>query len=155
MYQIMCQPGILPVDHHGKEHPDATDCDDQELAFEVVKAMQTDGLDRGEGYRPRRALAEMGGWPRMSIGGSATSTAPQLAERAIELKVPRTRRPVSVIGSYARRAPEIDRAILTGFVLSTRKVGETFCSAARLRRQPSAGSPRPWTRQSRLSIAAH
>ena len=135
-------------------------------AFEVVKAMQTDGLDWGEGYRPlgRRALAEMGGWPRMSIGGSATSTAPQrrlspqLAERAIELKVPRTRRycPVSVIRSYARRAPEIDRAILTGFVpgLSTRKVGETFCSAARLRRQPSAGSPRPWTRQSRLSIAA-
>ena len=46
-------------------------------AFEVVKAMQTDGLDWGEGYRPlgRRALAEMGGWPRMSIGGSATSTA--------------------------------------------------------------------------------
>ena len=59
----------------------------------------------------------------------------------LELKVPRTRRycPVSVIRSYARRAPEIDRAILTGFVLSTRKVGETFCSAARLRRQPSAG----------------
>ena len=48
-------------------------------AFEVVKAMQTDGLDWGEGYRPRRALAEMGGWPRMSIGGSATSTAPPRA----------------------------------------------------------------------------
>ena len=62
MYQIMCQPRVLPVwlgNHHGKEHPDATDCDDQELAFEVVKAMQTDGLDWGEGYRPRRALAEM------------------------------------------------------------------------------------------------
>ena len=89
----------------------------------------------------------------MSIGGSATSTAPPRAIAAtracrrnlpsepgdIELKVPRTRRPVSVIGSYARRAPEIDRAILTGFVpgLSTRKVGETFCSAARL--HPSAG----------------
>ena len=52
----------------------------------------------------------------------------QSAERAIELKVPRTRRPVSVIRSYARRAPEIDRAILTGFVLSTRKVGETLLS---------------------------
>ena len=51
----------------------------------------------------------------------------------IELKVPRTRRPVSVIGSYARRAPEIDRTILAGFApgLSTRKVGETFRSAAR------------------------
>ena len=42
--------------------------------------------------------------------------------------MPRTRRPVSVIRSYARRAPEIDRAILTGFVLSTRKVGETLLS---------------------------
>ena len=48
----------------------------------------------------------------------------------IELKVPRTRRycPVSVIRSYARRAPEIDRAILAGFVLSTRKVGEALLS---------------------------
>ena len=46
--------------------------------------------------------------------------------------MPRTRRycPVSVIRSYARRAPEIDRAILTGFVLglSTRKVGEILLS---------------------------
>ena len=46
--------------------------------------------------------------------------------------MPRTRRycPVSVIRSYARRAPEIDRAILAGFVLglSTRKVGETLLS---------------------------
>ena len=48
-------------------------------AFEVVKAMQTDGLDWGEGYRPRRALAEMDGWQRMLIGGSATSTAPPRA----------------------------------------------------------------------------
>ena len=38
--------------------------------------MQTDGLDWGEGYRSlgRRALAEMDGWPRMLIGGLATST---------------------------------------------------------------------------------
>ena len=42
--------------------------------------------------------------------------------------MPRTRRPVSVIRSYARRAPEIDRTILAGFVLSTRKVGETLLS---------------------------
>ena len=33
-----------------------------------------------------------------------------------------------MIRSYARRAPEIDRAILAGFVLSTRKVGETLLS---------------------------
>ena len=33
MYQIMCQLGVLPVvsQNHGKEHPDATDCDDREL----------------------------------------------------------------------------------------------------------------------------
>ena len=44
--------------------------------------------------------------------------------------MPRTRRycPVSVIRSYARRAPKIDRAILAGFVLSTRKVSETLLS---------------------------
>ena len=46
-------------------------------AFEVVKAMLTDGLDRGEGYRPRRAPAEMDGWSRIS--GSAPSTAPPRA----------------------------------------------------------------------------
>ena len=48
----------------------------------------------------------------------------------IELSVPRTRRfcPSEVLRSYARRAPEIDRAILAGFVLglSTRKVGEVL-----------------------------
>ena len=102
--------------------------------------MQTDGLDWGEGYRPRRALAEIVAedvdrWLGNLDGAAAARSpqrrlSPQLAERAIELKVPRTRRPVSVIGSYARRAPEIDRAILTGFVpgLSTRKVGETLLS---------------------------
>lgn len=48
----------------------------------------------------------------------------------IELCVPRTRRfsPTAVIRAYARRAAEIDRVILAGFVLglSTRKVGETL-----------------------------
>ena len=48
----------------------------------------------------------------------------------IELNVPRTRHfcPTGVLKSYARRAPEIDRAILAGFVLglSTRKVGEVL-----------------------------
>ena len=104
-------------------------------AFEVVKAMQTDGLDWGEGYRPRRALAEMDdGRGCRSVARQPRrrrrARSPQSAERAIELKVPRTRRycPVSVIRSYARRALEIDRAILTGFVLSTRKVGETLLS---------------------------
>ena len=112
-------------------------------AFDVVKAMQTDGLDWGEGYRPRRALAEMDDGRgcrsvarqprrRRRVRSPQRRLSPQSAERAIELKVPRTRRycPVSVIRSYARCAPEIDRAILAGFVLglSTRKVGETLLS---------------------------
>ena len=46
--------------------------------------------------------------------------------------MPRTRRysPVEVIRVYARRTPEIDRVILSAFVLglSTRKVGETLLS---------------------------
>ena len=60
----------------------------------------------------------------------------------IELSVPRTRRfcPSEVLRSYARRAPEIDRAILAGFVLglSTRKVGEVLL--ARLGRKVSAST---------------
>ena len=60
----------------------------------------------------------------------------------IELSVPRTRRfcPSEVLRSYARRAPEIDRAILAGVVLglSTRKVGEVLL--ARLGRKVSAST---------------
>ena len=118
------------------------------MAFEVVKAMQADGLEWGEGYRPlgRKALTEV-------IQGQMTEAVDRwldsldgLAMRDrrngyysrqllselgdIELSVPRTRRfcPTAVLKSYARRAPEIDRAILAGFVLglSTRKVGEVL-----------------------------
>ncbi len=68
-----------------------------------------DRADRRNGYYRRHLLTELGD---------------------IELNVPRTRRysPVAVIRAYARRAPEIDRVILAGFVLglSTRKVGETL-----------------------------
>lgn len=118
------------------------------MAFEIVKAMQVDGLDWGEGYRPlgRQALAEI------IEDQMATAvdrhldqlTADDAADRRngyyrrhlltelgdIELNVPRTRRysPVEVIRAYARRTREIDRVILAGFVLglSTRKVGETL-----------------------------
>jgi transposase-like protein len=114
----------------------------------MVKAMQGDGLEWGEGYRPlgRQALEKIierqmaeavdrhleqldaddaadrrnGSYPRRLLT--------ELGD--IELSVPRTRRycPTEVIRAYARRAPEVDRVILAGFVLglSTRKVGKTL-----------------------------
>ncbi len=118
------------------------------MAFEAVKEMRADGLKWGEGYRPlgRQALAEIiqGRMAEVvddwldSLDGSAmrdrrngSYSRHLLTELGdIELSVPRTRRfcPSEVLRSYARRAPEIDRAILAGFVLglSTRKVGEVL-----------------------------
>jgi putative transposase len=118
------------------------------MAFEVVKAMQADGLEWGEGYRPlgRQALEEIiedqmaAAVDRYLDRLEADDTADRrngyyrrhlLTELGdIELHVPRTRRysPVEVIRAYARRTREIDRVILAGFVLglSTRKVGETL-----------------------------
>jgi putative transposase len=118
------------------------------MAFEVVKAMQVEGLEWGEGYRPlgRQALEEV-------IEDQMAAAVDRYLDRLgadeaadrrngyyrrhlltelgdIELSVPRTRRysPVEVIRAYARRTREIDRVILAGFVLglSTRKVGETL-----------------------------
>ena len=117
-------------------------------AFEVVKAMQADGLDWGADCRPaaRQALAEIiqgrmaedvDRW-LAGLDGSATRDRRNGTYRRrllcelgdIELEVPRTRRycPTAVLRSYARRAPEIDRVILAGFVLglSTRKIGEVL-----------------------------
>ena len=118
------------------------------MAFEVVKAMQADGLDWGEGYRPlgRQALEAI---IESQMAAAVDRHLDQLdaddaADRRngsyrrhlltelgdIELQVPRTRRysPTEVIRAYARRTREIDRVILAGFVLglSTRKVGETL-----------------------------
>ena len=130
------------------------------MSFEVVKAMRADGLAWGEGYRPlgRQALAEIiqgrmaeavDDWLD-SLDGSAmrdrrtgSYSRHLLTELGdIELSVPRTRRfyPSEVLRSYARRAPEIDRAILAGVVLglSTRKVGEVLL--ARLGRKVSAST---------------
>ena len=130
------------------------------MAFEVVKEMQAEGLEWGEGYRPlgRQALAEIiqgqmaeavDRWLD-SLDGLAMRDrrngfyARQLLSALgdIELSVPRTRRfcPTEVLKSYARRAPEIDRAILAGFVLglSTRKVGEVL--VAMLGRRVSAST---------------
>ncbi len=117
-------------------------------AFEVVKEMQAGGPDRGEGYRPlgRQAPAEIiegrmaeavdrrldgldGSAMRDRRNGTCRRGLPsELGD--IALDVPRTRHfcPTEVLKSHARRAPEIDRAILAGFVpgLSTRKVGEVL-----------------------------
>jgi putative transposase len=118
------------------------------MAFEVVKAMQTDGLEWGEGYRPlgRQALEEI---IEDQMAAAVDRYLDQLqaddaADRRngyyrrhlltelgdIELEVPRTRRysPTEVVRAYARRTREVDRVILAGFVLglSTRKVGETL-----------------------------
>lgn len=118
------------------------------MAFEMVKAMQADGLEWGEGYRPlgRQALEEI---IEQQMAKAVEAYLEQLegddvADRRngyyrrhlltelgdIELNVPRTRRysPVEVLRAYARRTPEIDRVILAGFVLglSTRKVGEAL-----------------------------
>jgi len=118
------------------------------MAFEIVKAMQADGLDWSEGYRPigRQALQEI---IEQQMAAAVDRHLDQLtngdaADRRngyyrrhlltelgdIELNVPRTRRysPVEVLRAYARRTREIDRVILAGFVLglSTRKVGETL-----------------------------
>jgi putative transposase len=118
------------------------------MAFEIVKAMQADGLDWSEGYRPlgRQALQEIIEDQMAAAVDRHLDqlTADDAADRRngyyrrhlltelgdIELNVPRTRRysPVEVLRAYARRTREIDRVILAGFVLglSTRKVGETL-----------------------------
>ena len=118
------------------------------MAFEVVKAMQSNGLEWDEDYRPlaRAALAEV---IEDQMALAVDRYLDQLgvedaADRRngyyrrhllttlgdIELSVPRTRRfsPTQVLRAYARRTPEIDRVILAGFVLglSTRKVGEAL-----------------------------
>ena len=118
------------------------------MAFELVKSMQSDGLDWGEGYRPlgRQALAEIIEG-RMAEAVDVWLDDLGIDDRAdrrngsyrrhlltelgdIELSVPRTRRysPAGVLRAYARRSAEIDRMILAGFVLglSTRKVGEVL-----------------------------
>jgi transposase-like protein len=118
------------------------------MAFEVVKAMQSNGLEWDEDYRPlaRAALAEVIE-DQMALAVDRYLDqlgAEDAADRRngyyrrhllttlgdIELSVPRTRRfsPTQVLRAYARRTPEIDRVILAGFVLglSTRKVGEAL-----------------------------
>ncbi len=117
-------------------------------AFELVKDMQAQGLDWGEGYRAlgRDAIAAI-------LRGQMTQAVDEHLDRMasldeadrrngfyprhlltelgdIELAVPRTRRfaPVDVVRAYARRPEQVDRMILSCFVLglSVRKVGEAL-----------------------------
>ena len=117
-------------------------------AFELVKGMQGQGLEWGDGYRAlgREAIAiilqaQMGQaidehLDRMAAldaadrrnGAYRRHLLTELGE--IELAVPRTRRfaPIAVLRAYARRAEQLDRMILAGFVLglSVRKVSEAL-----------------------------
>lgn len=118
------------------------------FAFEVVKGMQGQGLEWGESYRSlgRDALCDilqgqMAGsidahLDRMAAQGEAdrrNGSYPRhlLTELGdIELLVPRTRRyaPIEVVRAYARRPEQVDRMILSCFVLglSVRKVSEAL-----------------------------
>ena len=106
-------------------------------AFELVKGMQAQGLEWGEGYRAlgRDAIAvilqtQMGQAIDQHLDRMA---ALDQADRRngcyrrhlltelgdIELLVPRTRRfaPIGVLRAYARRPEQVDRMILACFVL--------------------------------------
>jgi putative transposase len=117
-------------------------------AFDLVKGMQAQGLEWGEGYRAlgRDALAgilqgQMGRaidehLERMAAldeadrrnGSYRRHLLTELGD--IELAVPRTRRfaPIAVLRAYARRPEQVDRMILACFVLglSVRKVSEAL-----------------------------
>lgn len=117
-------------------------------AFELVKGMQAQGLEWGEGYRAlgRQAIGDVlrgqmdraidEHLERMAVLDQAdrrngSYTRHLLTELGdIELLVPRTRRfaPIGVVRAYARRPEQVDRMILSCFVLglSTRKVGEAL-----------------------------
>jgi putative transposase len=113
-------------------------------AFAMIKAMQDQGYEWGEDYRQsgREALveileeqmddaidrqlatADIGGGADRRNGCYHRHLLTELGD--IELSVPRTRRfsALGVVRAYARRAPHLDRMILSCFVfgLSTRKV---------------------------------
>ena len=106
-------------------------------AFDVVKGMQAQGLEWGEGYRGlgREAIAVIlaGQMDRAIDEHLDRMSALDQADRRngayrrhlltelgdIELAVPRTRRfaPIAVVRAYARRAEQLDRMILACFVL--------------------------------------
>src|SRR5262252_4579215 len=117
-------------------------------AFEFVKAMQAEGLEWGEGYRDlgREAIAAIlqsqmaqaidDHLDRMVLLDEADRRNSSYRRHLltelgdIELAVPRTRRfaPIAVVRAYARRPEQVDRMILSCFVLglSVRKVSQAL-----------------------------
>jgi putative transposase len=117
-------------------------------AFELVKGMQAQGLEWGEGYRAlgRDAIAgivqgqmaqaideHLDRMAALDEADRRNGSYPRhlLTELGdIELAVPRTRRfaPIAVARAYARRPEQVDRMILSCFVLglSVRKVSEAL-----------------------------
>jgi len=118
------------------------------VAFEVMKGMQAQGLEWGEGYRPL-ARAAVIGLLEDRMAETIDRRLEEMASRGaadrrngsydrhlltelgdIALAVPRTRTfsAHAVLHAYARRVEEIDRMILACFTLglSTRKVGEAL-----------------------------
>jgi putative transposase len=143
-------------------------------AFELVKGMQAQGLEWGEGYRDlgRQALV---GILRDQMGSAiddhlARMAALDVADRRngcyarhlltelgdLELAMPRTRRftAKAVLRAYARRPAPVDRMILSCFVLglSTRKVGEALLPI--LGRPVSAATVSTVTKQLDAVVAA-
>jgi putative transposase len=118
------------------------------VAFEMLKAMQAEGVEWGEDYRAgaRQALAELlegrmaetidRHLERMAARGQADRRNGAYARwlltelGMIELHVPRTRTfsALKVVRAYARRAKDVDRMILACFLLglSTRKVASAL-----------------------------
>jgi len=117
-------------------------------AFDLVKGMQAQGLEWGEGYRGL-ARDALGGILASQMRQSIDDHLDRMAELdqadrrngsyrrhlltelgEIALLVPRTRRfaPIAVLRAYARRAAQLDRMILACFVLglSVRKVSEAL-----------------------------
>ena len=129
-------------------------------AFQIMKAMQRDGIEWGEDYRHAAAAALKDVLEGRMTGGVdrhlEEMARREVADRRngsyrrwlmtelgeIELSVPRTRRfsALKVVRAYARRARHIDRMILACFVLglSTRKVAVAL--APILGRRISAGT---------------
>ncbi len=143
-------------------------------AFEIMKGMQAQGLDWGGDYRPLarqavKAILEerMGEAIDRHLDGMARRAGADrrngsydrhlLTELGdIELAVPRTRTfsAGSVVHAYARRVDQVDRMILSCFVLglSTRKVGEALLPA--LGRPVSAGTVSQVAKRLDTAVAA-